>query len=175
MVGLDTMEEQSTQWYAYIFECSYCLQMGDSINMAARLMCHPEAAENMLCDEKTYNLCIDEFQFSPLGETKVKGKSHPISIFRPTSILKDPIKKDDVKKADLANTTIGRTKEKAAIVNMVGKLINRDTTGILVIEADGGQGLSTLYDLTRVEATIRGCILVYVTNYTINTNYLDAG
>ncbi len=128
--------------------------------MAARLMCHPEAAENMLCDEKTYNLCINEFQFSNLGETKVKGKPNPISIFRPTAILKEPTKKDDANKPNFANTTIGRTKEKAAIKNMVGKLINRDLTGILVMEADGGQGLSTLYDLTRAEATIRGCHLV---------------
>ena len=129
--------------------------MGDSINMAARLMCHPEAAENMLCDEKTYNLCKSQFQFNLLGETKVKGKSVPISIFRPLEVLKENDKKSELNQG---LPLIGRVKERNAIRTIIGKYANKDIPGIMMIEADGGHGLNTLFDVIRMESLSRNCI-----------------
>ena len=137
--------------------------MGDSINMAARLMCHPDATENILVDEKTYNICISSFKFTCLGETKVKGKPNPISIFRPESFIKHNVLKDEpqLKKIE-AVSIIGRIKEKAAIRTLLGKITNRDQNGILVLEADGGQGLSTLVEFTKTEGMARGCNFWYI-------------
>lgn len=132
--------------------------MGDSINMAARLMCHPEAAENMLCDEKTYNLCKSHLQFKLLGETKVKGKSVPISIFRPVEILNEAEKKSEINQS---LTLIGRVKERNAIRSILGKYGNKDISSTMLIEADGGHGLNTLFDVIRAEASIRNFICVY--------------
>jgi hypothetical protein len=132
--------------------------MGDSINMAARLMCHPEAAENMLCDEKTYNLCKSQFQFNLLGETKVKGKALPISIFRPVEILKEAEKKSETTQS---LTLIGRLKERTAIRSILGKYINKDIASTMLIEADGGHGLNTLFDVIRAEAASRNFICMY--------------
>lgn len=129
--------------------------MGDSINMAARLMCHPEAAENMLCDEKTYNLCKSLFSFQLLGETKVKGKAAPISIFRPVEAVNETEKKND-QSQNLP--LIGRIKERNAIRSKLGKYANRDVGSIMLIEADGGHGLNTLFDLIRNEALARNFI-----------------
>ena len=67
--------------------------MGDSINMAARLMCLPIAQGSVVCDEKTRNLCQSEYIFSSCGQVNVKGKNHPIAAFLPMK----PIMK---KKAD---------------------------------------------------------------------------
>jgi hypothetical protein len=124
--------------------------------MAARLMCHPEADRNMLCDEKTFNLCQNEFKFSNLGETKVKGKSQPIGIFRPMSELKEPLVNTE-KITENVHTMIGRNKEKSIIRSFIGKLTNRDTSSILLFEADGGQGLSTLFAFVKQEGASRGC------------------
>jgi hypothetical protein len=131
--------------------------MGDAINMAARLMCHPEASENMLCDEKSYNLCINDFEFKALGETKVKGKAHPISIFRPVSELDDASRKKD---DDNSTKTpiIGRISERTTIKSVLAKMVNKDQSGIVILEADGGQGLSTLYEYVRQEGAVRGCV-----------------
>jgi hypothetical protein len=137
--------------------------MGDSINMAARLMCHPEAEQNLLCDEKTYNLCRNAFEIKPLGETIVKGKANPISIFRPLSATKeisDNKQDDESKKIEQNATFIGREKERTAIKNLFGKMVNKEESGILILEAEGGQGLSTLYDYSLTEAKIRGCHIV---------------
>lgn len=133
--------------------------MGDSINMAARLMCHPEAAENMLCDEKTYNLCKSQFQFNLLGETKVKGKAAPISIFRPVEILKEAEKKSAPAQQNL--TLIGRVKERNAIRTILGKYANKDIASTMLIEADGGHGLNTLFDVIRAESLVRNFICMY--------------
>ena len=61
--------------------------MGDAINMAARLMCLPDAQGTILCDERTYNLCETEFQFEKMGEQKVKGKDYAISVFQPSAAI----------------------------------------------------------------------------------------
>lgn len=131
--------------------------MGDAINMAARLMCHPEAAENLLCDEKSYNLCRNDFEFKALGETKVKGKAHAIAIFRPVSELDEAARKKD-EDSSVKRPIIGRISERSAIKSILAKMVNKDQSGILILEADGGQGLSTLYEYVRQEGAVRGCV-----------------
>lgn len=115
--------------------------MGDAINMAARLMCLPKAYQGLLCDERTYNLCQPFFSFDILGETKVKGKSSAISVFRPIAQIQQA---DLVKKAFNEQTgLIGRGKEKQAIEDVMNA-IGESSVASLSFEADEGQGLSSI-------------------------------
>ncbi|KAI9354579.1 nucleotide cyclase [Zopfochytrium polystomum] len=134
--------------------------MGDSINMAARLMCHPEARNAMLCDEKTYILCKNEFEFEKLGETKVKGKANPIRIFRPLSARLEAIH-DEAARAQISKEIIGRAREKDLIFSVLHSF-DKEEVGVAVLEADGGQGLSTLFGFTKEEALGGGCLTWYV-------------
>lgn len=56
--------------------------MGDSINMAARLMCLPQCVGNVLCDERTYSSCQNEFEYETISNITVKGKTHPIQVYK---------------------------------------------------------------------------------------------
>ncbi|KAI8805688.1 nucleotide cyclase [Cladochytrium replicatum] len=134
--------------------------MGDSINMAARLMMHHEAQESILCDEKSYNLCDRDFVFEKLGQTKVKGKSKPISIFRPKAVSTED---SQARRANIETNSsgtlvmFGRHNEREAIINALESQTRADTSKILTFQADGGQGLSTLVKFTQIEAIRHGC------------------
>ena len=129
--------------------------MGDSINMAARLMCLPYAANSILCDEKTYNLSERDFFFDFLGEVNVKGKATPISTFRPKALRPENGKGSSNR--DNPREICGRLVEKAAIINAITQHVDGEPSGLVVIESDAGQGLSTLVKYTKVEAMERNC------------------
>jgi hypothetical protein len=129
--------------------------MGDSINMAARLMCHPEAANSILCDEKTYNLCETGFVFERLGETFVKGKSKPINIFRPVRMEGNNRKKwENTKNVKI----IGRTQEKKIIQDVLSSFEEEDGAGISVFEGEGGQGLTSLVAFIKKQCFSMGVL-----------------
>nr|KAJ3420720.1 hypothetical protein HK105_005344 [Polyrhizophydium stewartii] len=131
--------------------------MGDAINMAARLMCHAEAASAILCDEKTFNLCESDFTFQNLGETKVKGKNSAISIFRPVASVPELNKKQKAAKQTESIDVIGREKERKAIVSALERMSPDADADTIVIKADGGQGLSTLISYAKKEAAKKQC------------------
>ncbi|XJO72964.1 hypothetical protein BDV3_004019 [Batrachochytrium dendrobatidis] len=133
--------------------------MGDSINMAARLMCHTEAAEGILCDEKTYNLCCSDYTFQNLGETKVKGKNSAISIFRPIVPVPESNKNKTNQNAALsiAAEVIGREKERKSLLDSLERMKTATVSDVMIVKADGGQGLSTLIAYTKEEATKQQC------------------
>ncbi|KNE71224.1 hypothetical protein AMAG_15879 [Allomyces macrogynus ATCC 38327] len=68
--------------------------MGDSINMAARLMGLPAAKNSLVCDERTYVLCMREFDFVDLGQAVVKGKANPINVYQPVRHRASPVSPD---------------------------------------------------------------------------------
>lgn len=130
--------------------------MGDSINMAARLMCSPKAKGVILCDEKTYSLCENEFAFENLGLLKVKGKAHPINIYQPKEA------KELVLNATAAETDIflGREKERALISRLLDTHLTVTGPRIAIIEAESGMGLSTMARWTEKESdTLSLCLL----------------
>jgi hypothetical protein len=133
--------------------------MGDSINMAARLMCHAEAHTGILCDEKTYNLCETDFNFLSLGETKVKGKNTAIAIFRPLGPKVDPGKAKKTEKVLTASEIIGRSKEKSIIQAALEKVGSDDVADVIVISAENGQGLTTMGQFLKADAGSKSCHL----------------
>jgi len=132
--------------------------MGDSINLAARLMCHPEASNSLLCDERTYNLCDHYFVIEKLGETMVKGKEKPINIYRPKAARAE-FEKDREIGIDKKFEIIGRAKEKAAVVDAMKKHGTDAGTHALIMEGEGGQGLSTLMKFAKIEAIQQNYII----------------
>ncbi|KNC97873.1 uncharacterized protein SPPG_09415 [Spizellomyces punctatus DAOM BR117] len=136
--------------------------MGDSINMAARLMCHTEAKQSLLCDERSFNLCEQHFVFDKLGETKVKGKTHPISIFRPKGIVPEKSLRGASVRNPLAlerGELVGRYQEKQAIRSALEEFDDEDVKTrdpmITILEAESGQGLSSFVEWTQMAAARR--------------------
>lgn len=125
--------------------------------MAARLMCHNDASRGILVDQKTFNLCQGEFEFENLGETKVKGKSEPISIFRPIFAIPEAEKKTKNENAMSSAAVIGREEEKSAVLEVLKQLQSSPAVDILLFSADGGLGLSTLVNYAKTEAINQGC------------------
>ncbi len=107
--------------------------MGDSINMAARLMCNKLATQSVICDERTYSLSENEFIFDNLGQIKVKGKTKPISIFKPKCAKVNAPK----------DTFVGRQQERTFVQNYLHDQKSAPSPHFIVIESEGGLGLST--------------------------------
>ncbi|KAI9208088.1 nucleotide cyclase [Polychytrium aggregatum] len=138
--------------------------MGDSINMAARLMFLDAASESILCDERTYNLTERAFVFDSLGEVKVKGKDHPISIFRPKEIRQEAEESNRRFAHDDQLEMIGRSKEKSTVIDAISSVKSggSEAASIVVIETEGGQGLSTFVKWSKQEIKKRKCLAWYV-------------
>ncbi|KAJ3049420.1 hypothetical protein HK097_009578 [Rhizophlyctis rosea] len=133
--------------------------MGDSINMAARLMCLDSAKGSLLCDERSYNLCVGEFEFEKKPPALVKGrKNRPLPIFKP---IKPIVRTDTNKQTGGSNKgkieIIGRMSEKFAIHRALQLHTTEDVSGLVIMEADGGQGLSTLASYCESEAKRFDC------------------
>lgn len=114
--------------------------MGDSINMAARLMCLKTAENSIICDERSYLLCQREFDFDHLGQTTVKGKTQPISIFLP--LKRRPDAEQNSKMLELA--MLGRQNEKKLVNELFERHVKQAHTFCkVIVEGDGGQGVAT--------------------------------
>ncbi|TPX51263.1 hypothetical protein SeLEV6574_g00388 [Synchytrium endobioticum] len=129
--------------------------MGDSINMAARLMCLPTAAASVICDERTFALAEQDIFFEHLGVASVKGKANLIWTFRP--ILARPDGGNGSPFRQTPREICGRVLEKTAIIDAISNHVAGEPPGVVVLESDAGQGLSTLVKYTRLEAMERGC------------------
>lgn len=125
--------------------------------MAARLMCHKNASRGILCDEKTFNLCENDFEFESLGETTVKGKSSPIAIFRPVYAIAEADKNSKILNVLLNSAVIGREDEKKAIISTLGQLSSSPIVDINLFCAESGLGLTTMVNYAKVEALKQGC------------------
>jgi hypothetical protein len=135
--------------------------MGDSVNMAARLMCHAEAKSNVLCDERSFKLCEAEYNFQDLGQAIVKGKEgKPILIFRPMK-SKTPGKKG-TEGEDSHAMIIGRVQEKMLITKTVEAHLSGAGDKLVIFEGEGGLGLSTMKDFCVKEAVRLGAHIWFV-------------
>jgi hypothetical protein len=100
-----------------------------------------------------------------MGEAKVKGKNHPIRIFRPTGSVDKSIyaHKGSPKPATAtaAAVMIGREREMKVIRTLIAKMRGPEDAGIVTLEAEGGLGLSTLVEFTKTEVATSGeCFLL---------------
>eukprot|EP00835_Amoeboradix_gromovi_P004776 NODE_395_length_9429_cov_0.550054.p3 type:complete len:643 gc:universal NODE_395_length_9429_cov_0.550054:7582-5654(-) len=118
--------------------------MGDSINMAARLMFLKSAHRSMLCDERTHELC-DNIEFEGMEPQKVKGKSYPINVYRPVRIK-------DIVIENKKSAFIGRKKEMEIVQDAIRKHSVMGHSHITcTVEGDTGTGVTTMSSIIEEE------------------------
>lgn len=132
--------------------------MGDTVNLAARLMQAAGKAlsatppENtILCDEATYQAAQSYIVFEVLPPIPVKGKTAPVAVFRPRSVLTGPalIRSANAGNLPAEAQMVGRTKERVALADRLQALL-RGTGSLVIIEGEAGIGKSRLVeDLLR--------------------------
>ena len=118
--------------------------MGDSINMAARLMFLKPAHRSMLCDERTKELC-DNIDFEGMEPQKVKGKNYPINVYRPLRFKESLIVKKNA-------SFVCRKKELEIVQDAIRKhSIMGHSMVSCTVEGDTGTGVSTMMNIIEDE------------------------
>lgn len=113
------------------------------MNLAARLM--RAAGEGILCDEGTQLAAHGRVAFDPQSALRVKGKSRPVTVFRPRDMAVEAVTEDPGR-----NRMVGREAELGRIAERLDAFAGGSTGGVLLLEGEAGIGKSTL--LREVEA-----------------------
>ncbi len=112
--------------------------MGDIVNLAARLMV--ASGGNVLCDAATREGAKDHFDFQELPRLKLKGKSEPVPVFRPSLRVAN--------RAARAKSLVGRQGELNTLAAALDDL-EAGKSSVVLIEADAGLGKSRLLEELR--------------------------
>ena len=113
--------------------------MGDVVNLAARLM--QAARGGILCDKATALASGHRVALEALPAIKVKGKTLPIEIWRPSASA--PVgssRKPETRKVGI----IGRLAERSAMTLRLDTLVRTGVGGCIVLEAEAGMGKARL-------------------------------
>jgi len=118
--------------------------MGDTVNLAARLM--QAAPGGILCDAATYEAAQARIAFESLSPIAVKGKTRPVTVYRPLGEKRAVVQPK--------TTMVGRSAERAALVQQLQALLREGTGGVTIIEGEAGIGKSRLVEdlLERAQA-----------------------
>jgi len=135
--------------------------MGNVVNLSARLMQAAKAPGHggLLCDEATWSASRQRLRFERLPAISVKGRSEPISIFRPTvDDLEDPefklqLNSDRDSQPEVA---IGREAETETIMAFFDACKRSGSGGLMVVSADHGMGKAQLLELATWRARDSG-------------------
>ena len=107
--------------------------MGDSVNLAARLMATSKPYE-VLCDQSTYEQSLDSIKFKIKEPVKLKGKADLYNVYRPCSFL--PPKTE-------ISPAIGRQADIIELEAMV-EIVAHDMSNIIIITGKPGMGKHTI-------------------------------
>lgn len=118
--------------------------LGDSVILAQRLESAAPPGETYVSDS-TYRLTSDWFEFEPVGELTLKGKTEPIRAWR----LVGERRRTERLRAQL----VGRERELAEVTAELGRLDERG--GILVLTGEPGIGKTRLAAEAEVRAEAR--------------------
>jgi class 3 adenylate cyclase len=108
--------------------------MGDSVNLAARLM--QAATDAILCDETTVQRSLEAVAYAPPEELRVKGKARPVTAYRPLGA-----RRRVAAQAESAGL-IGRREESARLARALEELRADGRSRAIVIEGEAGIGKS---------------------------------
>ena len=128
--------------------------MGDPVNMAARFMCNDWSKKSILCDEKTFISCRDEYIFQEPKQITVKGKNSPLHIYTP------------IEKRIKQFCIVGLEQERRIISNVLGSRHSK----VLVIHGEDGMGLSTIAHWVGDLCTQLGLLTIQGHTTTTNKN-----
>ncbi|ORY24500.1 hypothetical protein LY90DRAFT_630404 [Neocallimastix californiae] len=122
--------------------------VGDSVNMAARLMMKAER-NTILCDEETYKLTKDIISYKFKGTLLVKGKSQSIVAYQPINTTIIPI---HLPKITTEIELIGREQEIEKIEELLVNYSTKCEGKTLLVQGVEGLGLMPLAELLIKEA-----------------------
>ncbi len=119
--------------------------LGNSVNLAGRLMSLALQQENMiardgiavLCDRSTYEAAKNRAEFEALPPQRVKGRNELVDLFYPLREKKAVRSKTDL---------IGRKEEKALLVNAIQELQRGTQFQAIILHGEAGIGKSRLMD-----------------------------
>jgi class 3 adenylate cyclase len=112
--------------------------MGPSVNLAARLMCHPENP-GVLVDSAVRKLANKSYVFNALPPIRVKGYSHIVAIFEPLSPLEQEFGR-------LEPNFVGRREQMTAVLDVTRNLTKaaESRSHFVFIAAPSGFGKTAL-------------------------------
>lgn len=116
--------------------------MGDTTNLAARLQSAAEPG-TVLVSAETYRLVKHAFDFAPVGEITMKGKSAPVETYRVLARKDEPEKSRGLEGEGLGSPLVGRDKESGKLRELVGRL-KGGQGGFVSITGEAGLGKSRL-------------------------------
>lgn len=137
--------------------------MGDTVNLAARLMQATKKPETqlhkeggpVLCDITTYVGANASLQFEVIPPIQVKGKRQPVPVFQPIRFRTSPI----IDRHDQwARTLVGRAEERFTIAEQLQELQRGGAGGVFVIEGEAGIGKSRLVKEIIDQASALGIV-----------------
>ena len=126
--------------------------MGEALTVASRMETAAEPG-TVLVSENTYRLVKEHFDWLALGETSVKGLSHPITAYRPLSVPNS-----EVQNQAFAYGLIGRNDEFHQLKGIVEGLY-KGRGGIVLVTGEKGMGKSYLVNHVRQHFTRQNALL----------------
>jgi adenylate cyclase len=123
---------------------TYELQ-GDKANLAARLM--QAAVDGILCDDAVNRAAQARLVFETLPPIQVKGKEHPIPVYRPTGEKK--------RQARRQVALLGRTSERVVLRQCLER-VQHGSSSIVLVEGEAGIGKSRLVSEAKARAEAMG-------------------
>ena len=130
--------------------------IGDETNVAARLM-QKAAAGEIIVSKNIAGAVEHRFQLNSLGTIQLKGKTEPITVFSVLGSRSDASSAGGVSTAIRRQASIvGRSEERAALMEQIQLLIHERRGGITIIEGDAGIGKSRLVEEMMAEGRSAG-------------------
>src|SRR5687768_1724692 len=114
--------------------------IGDAINLAARME-QTAAVGTIQISEETYKLVAPFFEFEPLGEVEVKGKSAPIKTYRVLGVKATPGQLRGL--VGLSSPLVGREAQLALLTEQLDQLA-KGAGAVVAVMGEAGLGKSSL-------------------------------
>jgi class 3 adenylate cyclase/tetratricopeptide (TPR) repeat protein len=130
--------------------CTFIV-MGDTTNLAARLMAKAQPGE-IIAGDRVHRACSGRFTVVPLVPFTVKGKREPVHAFQIGPLHHAPIDLDDP--ASAPAVLVGRDADVAALTGAVGDGVVVDVVG------DAGMGKSSLIRPVQLRVAARRWFVV---------------
>jgi class 3 adenylate cyclase/tetratricopeptide (TPR) repeat protein len=122
--------------------------LGDSVILAQRLESAAPKGETYVSD-LTYRLTADRFEFAPVGELTLKGKSEPVLAWQLLGERTAPLL------GTLRRALVGRERELQTIAAVLERA-QRSSGGVLTVTGEPGVGKSRLAEAAREHAEANG-------------------
>jgi len=132
--------------------------IGDSVNMASRLVNMAKAGE-ILVGEETYSLVKKKFQFESLGSVKIRGKQFSQNIFR---LMSSRLEEEQTGE----NVIIGQEKVFHEMEDYISGYSKHETGQAIWISGSSGAGKSTVVS-EAIFRHLRNWTLIKVEGYSL--------